>query len=79
MDAALIELIEKNLSDSIEQAAGKIAELLCIPVSEFKAAVLTTFEPILHVHAETLVAGLTAGDTPEQFAERLAALNVKES
>lgn len=69
--------IEKHLADAIVQATNDICAYLAL--GPLGAPVLDTMQPYLHETAQAFVAAVEAGDTPEQFTARMAALNAEES
>lgn len=69
--------IEKAFGDALVQAADEIAAALCL--ESFSSPVLAVVQPHLHEVALAFTAAVEAGDTPEQFTARMAALNAEES
>jgi len=69
--------IERALANRIEQVGDTLGGGLGI--SSLGTTVRAELQPIIHSTASALVAAVAAGDTPEQFAERLALANAEES
>jgi len=73
----LVDLIEKHMADSIARVAADISDHLGIP--DFADQARAILQPQIRPWAQALAASLAAGETAEQFEERLAALKVEES
>jgi hypothetical protein len=72
-----VAVIEKALGEAVVDAGDQIAAAL--QLEPLGTVVLKTLQPILHDAAEAFVAAAEAGDSPEQFQARMAALIAKAS
>lgn len=72
-----VEAVEKAMGVAIVHATDEIAEALYL--EPFSSPVLAIMQPHLHDVAVAFMAAAEAGDTPEQFAARMAALNAQEA
>lgn len=77
MTSEFVDLIEKDMVDSIKRVTADLSVALGVPdaTAEMRAAL----KPYIRPCAEAVAASLNAGETAEQFADRLAHLNVEES
>lgn len=69
-----VDLIEQLIVDAIERVVADLSDVIGV---DFAAEARAALKPYIRSTAEALTASLAAGETPEQFAERLDALQIQ--
>ncbi|WP_405137547.1 hypothetical protein [Nocardia sp. NBC_01388] len=75
--AAACELIEKNMLEAIERVATDLTAHLGLP-PEVRDHIHATLAPYVSAFAIALGTSLAAGEAPEQFEARMAAIKIEE-